>query len=314
MLIGVGLGLLIGFVRSVAYNDIEPSVGEGRLSHKEFELALRRPARNSADKLTIEEITVFRLPNGDYVAKVLYLRENDARAAMGRVKLKPNYQWYPLEQDVLDMKASLGALRQNKADVAMEKMQFLRRFCEALRIKPADPPDCLLEYLRRVKDFKGRHLTFTYAWWNQPRVMITAWVLGCFVLVGVIWPFVVNLIAFGSLWRPAEAEKKPQKAKPRSTAPAQIGKKPVAGPTQKDMDELLRLEAEMEARLRESGMEITPSAPAPSTPETDEPVRKLTATQTEVQTGPETPQEQKHFDRKEGDWYPVERHVKKDEE
>ena len=40
-----------------------------------------------------------------------------------------------------------------------------------------------------------------YAWWRDPRWGISIWVVGCLLLIGIVWPSVINLMTFGSLLR-----------------------------------------------------------------------------------------------------------------
>lgn len=321
MLIGVAAGLLIGTIRGVIFSDLGNMSINGEISHEAFVRALRRPVPGT-DRLQMKDIVVYRgkLPReagavDTYVAVLNYCTPDSQQARGGKIR-PADAKYFPHAYcpDDVELQKSLAQLKGKGA--TMEQAggfsRFVRKICEGLRIKPPDPPGSLLDYLRLATDYKGRHVDFTYAWWNQPRVLMIGWTLAGFVLIGLIWPTVINLIAFGSVVRPKEKEERGVSlAKVRSRP--QPAKMPTSGVTQKDMDELRTLEAELEKKLKASGMEITTGASS-SAAEPAAPVRQLTATESEVAHVPEKAQEDKQFNRKEGDFYPVERHAKKDEE
>jgi hypothetical protein len=68
---------------------------------------------------------------------------------------------------------------------------------------PADPlaEETVLAYLKAVPG-----VSFRYAWWQDPKWGVSLWVGGCTLVVGLIWPTVINLLVFGSLTRPREAK------------------------------------------------------------------------------------------------------------
>jgi hypothetical protein len=59
-----------------------------------------------------------------------------------------------------------------------------------------------------VRDYlnglKSRGVTYAYAWWADARYAAGMWVGGSFLLLGVMWPTLFNLLAFGTLRRPRE--------------------------------------------------------------------------------------------------------------
>jgi hypothetical protein len=59
-----------------------------------------------------------------------------------------------------------------------------------------------------VRDYlnglKPHGVTYAYAWWADARYAAAAWVCGSFLLLGVVWPTIVNLLAYGTLGRPHE--------------------------------------------------------------------------------------------------------------
>ena len=330
MLIGVAVGLLIGYVRSITSNDVDAQDIREGISQFRFEQALARPIHGTQDRLQIKDITVYRVVEQgqvSYVATLMYVYTDSVVEGMRNGKLRAAdapYRLHAYRPTDSELREALAAIKKKSGGAAQEKSEgivaSLRRICETLYIKPADPPGGLLEYLRLVTDFKGRHVDFTYAWWNQPRVQLTAWSVAGFVGVGLIWPTIVNLIAFGKFFRPAEKKSDKEKAyeekegvslwkvKSRPAAPV----KKATGPSRQEMEKLVAMEDEMEARLKAAGMEMTPAAPAAAVPAG--PATKLAGTETALPELPEGSEEDKHFDRKTGDYYPVERHLKKDDE
>jgi hypothetical protein len=59
-----------------------------------------------------------------------------------------------------------------------------------------------------VRDYlnglKSQGVTYAYAWWADARYAAAVWAGGSFLLLGVVWPTLVNLLAFGTLRRPRE--------------------------------------------------------------------------------------------------------------
>lgn len=60
----------------------------------------------------------------------------------------------------------------------------------------------VLNYLDSLQS-AGVH--YDYAWWWWLATPLAIWLMGSILVIGIIWPTVINLIAFRSLLRPAEA-------------------------------------------------------------------------------------------------------------
>ena len=139
-------------------------------------------------------------------------------------------------------------------------------------------------------------VSYTHAWWRT--YPAETWVGGSVLLLGVVWPTVINLLAYGRLTRPRE-EKGIDLSKVKNTAaPA-----PDA-PSALDLEQLRQLEAELEAKL--GGTE--PEAPAE---QTAEPPRRSAALVT-APAGPapaDAPHDDTVFGAKADDFYPTERHA-----
>lgn len=154
-------------------------------------------------------------------------------------------------------------------------------------------------------------LTWKFAWW-QTRKWIFAMCLGAsLVIVGGIWPTLVNVLAFGSLRRPPEEKSKSAglwRYKPKKTETAKVA----TGPTEQDMDELRRLEAELEAKLAGNTISTGPQTAcdeAAGPAAAAAPVKKLQTAPLEI-AAPEQPKEQKAFGVDREDFYPTEVHGK----
>jgi hypothetical protein len=51
---------------------------------------------------------------------------------------------------------------------------------------------------------RNNSVSYRYAWWGLHPVLI--WVAGCALVIGGVWPTLINLLAFGSLTRPKEVK------------------------------------------------------------------------------------------------------------
>jgi hypothetical protein len=158
----------------------------------------------------------------------------------------------------------------------------------------ADPQGMktVIEYLKGVQG-----VSYTYAWWRDPRWGIAFWTVGSLLLIGGIWPTVINLLVFGSLFRPAE-EKGIDLSKVSAQLQQQGGQ--VSGA---DLAAVEKMGGELEAEL---AAEAGPAAP-PQTADGPAPVKALTATQLEVEAA-EQDREGKAFGQDRDDFYPTERH------
>jgi hypothetical protein len=167
----------------------------------------------------------------------------------------------------------------------------------------------LKEYTDKVnKEHPGAVFTFNYqyGWLETPRGAFAVYPAAGFVLIGLIWPSILGLLVQAGYGRPADDEFDLSKYKSRVTA----AEKKRAGLTHADAEELARLEAELEAKLKagEVGATIASSdgAAAPETPA----VRVLEAGPLEQPKAPAKPQQQKGYGADQGDYYPTEVHGK----
>ncbi|MCY2953129.1 MAG: hypothetical protein NTU53_14290 [Planctomycetota bacterium] len=158
----------------------------------------------------------------------------------------------------------------------------------------------VLDFLAIMKEAKG--INYSYAWWAEPGKGTVVWMGASFVLIGLIWPSVVSLLAYGTLTPPVE-EKGTDLSKVRSsttTGPA----KPTE-PTEDDMDELKRMERALEEKIKASDRDAGPAA-QPAVAAGPAPIKQLTATTSETMAV-EGHKDEKEFGAKADDFYPTER-------
>jgi len=159
--------------------------------------------------------------------------------------------------------------------------------------QPAAAAFTVVDYLKSLKG-----VGFRYAWWRDPRWAVRLWTAASLVLIGGIWPTLVNLMVYGSVWRPRESKGVDLSQVKPTTAEAA----PQPSITEKDLAETDRLSAQLEAQLAAS-----PSDPVSSTNVQNQPppIRDLSAAPL-VPAAPETEKDQKDFGQDKDDFYPTE--------
>jgi hypothetical protein len=173
----------------------------------------------------------------------------------------------------------------------------LQALAEKVHLKDPDPADSVLAYLKGLKA-QGR-IDYSYEWWRAPRVSMAAWIAGCLVVIGGLWPTLVNLLVYGTLSQPLEAKAQLGKASTTTT-------KAPSGPTDADLAQLKALEEELEAKLAASA---TSTPMGPSDQPTPAPVKTLTAKELEVAAATAKAAEDRLFAAKADDFYPTEKRV-----
>jgi hypothetical protein len=152
--------------------------------------------------------------------------------------------------------------------------------------------DTVFVYLKGIKA-----VTFTYAWWRDSTWGMGLWMVGSFLLIGLIWPTVINLIIFGSVMRPKE-----ERGIDLSKVSAQISER-ASQVSDADFAAAAQMADELQAKL---AAEATSSTGKPQ-PAIDAAVRPLTAATLELSTTEQT-HEEKDFGKERDDFYPTERH------
>jgi hypothetical protein len=298
------IGLLVGYVWN-SLDDIGATTGDQIKDQRTFERALVNEVKKADGTMRREfdevAVTPYKNSNDPSVAYVVTgkMWVNMPKMINGKKVFGwwPQYYLAPAKFDAPPVKTT----------GPVPGPSLLQRTAELLRLRAPDEPKgkTVVDYLRALSASPA-HVQFTYKWWNEPRVRIAAWTAGCFLGIGVIWPFFLNIMLFGSLWRPIE-EKGVSLRKAKSTSSTVA--KPRNAITEKDMAELAALEAELEAKLAADAKPRSASdEPQEATPA---PIKVLGGGGSDTVKVPEQTAEQKAFAARQDDFYPTERGSKK---
>ncbi|HWE94858.1 MAG TPA: hypothetical protein VG269_12910 [Tepidisphaeraceae bacterium] len=149
----------------------------------------------------------------------------------------------------------------------------------------------VIDYLNLLGETRG--VQYTNAWWRA--MGVKSWMFYSFLVIGVAWPILINLMTFGSIRRPGEEKGIDlSKVKAHEEKPAPV----VASDA--DLDQLNALDAELEKNLADA-----PPAPATVVAAEPAPVRKLAAAPLKPAPAAQSA-EQKAFAAKQNDFYPTE--------
>lgn len=170
------------------------------------------------------------------------------------------------------------------------------------------------QYVEKVQEYvskldKAKYPSATQiklktAWIEEPKWAYTAYGVGGFVVIGLIWPTVLNLLIGAGLGR---APKEPEYDLSRYKGDSKSAEKPKAVVTDEDMDKLKALEEELEESLREGAVARQPVA-AVATAEPQ--IKKLEGGPLESAKEESKPAVNKAFGADQGDYYPTEVHGK----
>lgn len=159
------------------------------------------------------------------------------------------------------------------------------------------PRPTAVDYLAALKSAAG--VEYQNQWWNT--YPMWTWTVGSLLVIGLAWPTVVNLVAYGSMFRPPE-----EKGTDLSKVNAAATPVPAARPevTAEDLARLEQMGAELEAELAAEAGEAV--APAPAA--TERSVRDLSAASEPVAAAAAPDGPAKAFGADAEDFYPTERH------
>jgi len=153
-----------------------------------------------------------------------------------------------------------------------------------------------------VRDFlasaaaRDPHIRYRYAWERDMRFALPAWALGGALLLGGVWPWALGVMLGAGLGRP-DPEYDLSRFAPE--APHNDAKTELSP---HERQRLAALEAEMEARLRESESPASDAQRASAPPPAAVPL-----SDTPLEIPPPRVEAPKHYD---GEFYPTETHVK----
>jgi hypothetical protein len=147
-------------------------------------------------------------------------------------------------------------------------------------------------------------VSYSYAWWRDPKWALCLWTAGSFLFIGLIWPTIINLLVFGRIMRPGEKRgidlSKVSAHTPESALP----------PASADLTAVTKMADEIEAKLAaEAGPSLADAHAGATAPA----VAKLSATNMESQ-GTSESHEERHYGQEKDDFYPTEVHQPHPEE
>ena len=116
-------------------------------------------------------------------------------------------------------------------------------------------------------------ISIHYRWWESSKYGYETWMIGTFLLVGVIWPTLLAVMVRGGFGRMTPEEYDLSRFK-GGKYPATMPKTTTAAVTQSDMDKLRDLEAAMAVSLQASGT-ATPVPAEETSPAAAPAVKKL---------------------------------------
>jgi hypothetical protein len=183
------------------------------------------------------------------------------------------------------------------------------------------------EYLNKLKNFLqkldrrnfkyAQNFEYKYAWLETPKGAYTTYVLGGIVLVGLIWPTVLRRLVGAGYGREYDDADEAYLSRFKGGRTSEEKKKQT-GMTADDLAELQRLEAELEAKLKDSGLALTQVAAAAKSTESAAQVAEKAARKFTAAPAEETSRDKaaraaaaaKAFGTDQGDYYPTEVHGK----
>jgi hypothetical protein len=275
MILGLILGLALGYSRRWAATDL-PSYGEGINDQRLFET---RVLRSIGASPLFKDIRVSRqsLDDGSGNSESLYVVSGKSVAENAKAGEHYKPMWFAAHvpyQPAIDLTQLAGP---NNANAAARWQSI--------------PQPTVIDWLQLAHESAG--ISYTNAWWDT--YPLRTFTLAGFLVIGILFPTIINLYYFQSLTRP-RSEKgvsllgvhSPQSATAAATD---------SQASEAQLTHLRELEQELEATL--SG-----ESSAPAGPETASPVRALAADA--AASTSEQPHDDRHFRAKPEDFYPTE--------
>lgn len=261
------LGGLLGGVLGYMNASLEPAETLRTVDQVRFERALREKPRQ--DNPIVKDLIIYPPRYSPATRKTVWLATFDW---LQQTKNRGEYKytsWAFLAEE--PFKPTLN--RSKTADSNLN----IRDHVAALAQKP--------EYA---------HLSYNYAWWTEPRWIYAIWIGGTVLVVGGVWPTIINLLIGAGFGR--KREKDPDYDLDRFKGEEAAKPIPATVLSETDQDKLAALEASLTASLQPSGAGSSEPGAAPSEPE----IRKLAGGPAESTTSEK--KEQKDY---KGEFYPV---------
>ena len=152
----------------------------------------------------------------------------------------------------------------------------------------------VVDFLNILKE--SRNIDYTFAWWAEPKAATAIYMLTSLVLIGVVWPSLIYLIAYGSIFQPP-AEKWDLAGASGTTGAAATAK-------DVDLSAVSSLANKLEDSLKRDARHHTDQPAAASAPT---PIKLLTPHDAEL-AALEAARIAKEFGQDKDDFYPTEVH------
>lgn len=187
-LIGCVVGLVLGFGQ--VYGGNEPATDLPSVGQQEFEAGLRATPRDGLPVL--DNITVYPGSAGE--------------PDLVTMDLRTDWGLYARIRD-----AESGAARANARQVKYVRHRFYARrpFKPLIPVPGAAPVAGGATYTVRdylndlLKTEAGAAAKYRNAWWRQPAMLVSLWTAGGTLLIGGVWPTVLNLLTGAGFGRRA---------------------------------------------------------------------------------------------------------------
>lgn len=284
MIVGLIVGLICGGVRDAAMNfsDELSSLGGRRIGQRDFEHALVLKL-NGKPYFTDLVVYPYHLGGASgqtgrlHVVYGMYW-DGQTKEENGRLAARWEPAYFVASAPYVPVSSRIGS---TKSSAAARGRQF----------------DDVLGYLQSLPE--PNKVKFQYASWSWLTRPLFEWTSGMFLFIGIIWPTIINLLVFHSLWRkPEPAGESLWNVKSDTSQ-----RKPQAAIAD---DQTLAVVRSLDEELEKTLSVAAADKPASAQPAS--PVRALQSAPLQpAAVGPSTA---KDFKSKQGDYYPTERRAK----
>lgn len=266
IVIGVIVGLVLAYVWSSVEPNIPRSIGAATFANN---LQLEITSRKSGAKTpVISKITVYPPIEGVYIVLGEQLTETDTP---GQYLAKP-----------FSLKATTP-------------------FDPAVRQGQGDPKETILSYLAKAKA-SNPNISYRYAWWREPGPCYLLWTIGSVIVIGGIWPTIINLMIGAGFGRAKEEKSDYDLDRFKGEEEKAAARKQ---PTAEQLAQLQRVEEQ----YRNSVGAGTGERAGVGVAQTEEEVMKLNGGPVEAHAVEQNKEDHEYR----GEFYPVDRGAKKKE-
>ncbi|HEX3358917.1 MAG TPA: hypothetical protein VHS31_18205 [Tepidisphaeraceae bacterium] len=165
--------------------------------------------------------------------------------------------------------------------------------------RPPNDHYTILDYLNDQKT-RNPEIQYKYAWWTEPKAEIVIWMAGALVLIGGVWPTLINLMIGAGFAKPKTPKEKYDLDR-FSKTPEPAAAVAKAGMSEAEADQLRQMQDKMEKDLAAAGVSMTGQPTEAPTNLTSGQIKTLTGTAAES-TATQQDEEDKEY---KGEFYPV---------